>query len=149
MEWFEWQWTQAVQNQVTDVKFRNGEHGVQLFCQIGKLNVLIRLMIWPGQEISEHAMAVDPEQRIYCDRYKISTVSFSTGILTQLEEIRREISCGTDPEEACRQHLVFRLAEFQKNPDHYEGYIQHHSRLPGRKICMFPGGAPGQGKKRR
>ena len=148
VEWFEARWKRAVPEQVFEIKSRQGLKGVKCFCQIGRFQVLIRLFICPGQILMEHAMAIEPEQPIYCDRYKISTASMGTGILTRLDQIRHDIAAGSDPQESCQKHLQNRLAEFQQNPLPYETLIRYHSQLPGKRIFMYRGGAPGLGKKR-
>ena len=149
LDWFQEQWKSLQKEEVVETDLSEGKKALQVFCEIGRFQVLIRLIIYQNQLVAEHSIAIDPTEKIYCDRYKFSCLAANTGIFVDLYTIGRKIRDGADPQETCRQSLKTTLVELKEKLDFYQQSIEHRARLSSRKqIPMYRGGAPGLGKKR-
>ncbi len=148
VEWFQEKWSQATLYQIEEICFPPDEKGLQVFCPIGRYQVLIRLIISSKIGLYEHTMAIDPEPAIFCDKFKISSATNGIGIVIRLYKIRPELIADVNPIEICRRHLAEQIPEFHQNPGYFEKIIESTSKRPGKQIPMYRGGAPGLGKKR-
>lgn len=149
VDWFQEQWRSIQKEEIVETDLSEGKKALQVFCEIGRFQVLVRLVICQNQLVVEHSIAIDPTEKIYCDRYKFSCLAANIGIFADLYKIARKIHDGADPEETCRQSLKITLVELKEKSAFYQQRIEHHSRLGSRQqIPMLRGGAPGLGKKR-